>query len=666
MSFVLWIIILEDIPREIFSAIQEEYSNSRQFCDGDIYRSLRHHQLNRNINEAGKWQARLSASKRKDVRQLHERYPHLTEAFDSLLPVIGLWAAVEIGTFHRILTLRCPEVMCNMLPSNHCHAHIHQEMVHYLHHVGRIWRQILSNEHLAFVDPATVAFLETLAPKFSTQDSAAVRRAMHDRVIFPQISREITRGQILNRILETPERIPSLFTFFEDTKYLEPCAKALKFLLPPIQPRSTSSLRDTFSRHFSVRQSPSIPIQKSEQVYASLHVDSPRIGGWLAYRQLWLFAMRHFPDLTDTIPRKDLRKPKPTQEGKRSSCIRFQLADLAHRLGYNSEQIHALRDEDPDRSMARTFLSQIRPTDIYDFSEEDRAGLVEHICEEIRRRSSVIRIETTPAYTTDEKGQPKSHRCGRPFEQNHRSDQPFLFCGRPFEQNHRSDQPFLFLGNIYGQIKMQRREHLTSFAFTRDIFMAFFGDNEDDDIFPESSEPPEDAPASPAKPSSHIASPSAAGPSSVIVRPRSENQDRRDSVFMASGFNSIHATRNACEIPTSSKASNIIQDHLKAINSTSQDHIILYCWRQQEYIVYDSESEFSFYSKVKDLTNKHFWFAVIKTPEKIKYVSMKNAWQEAQKYKVVFAGLKGKGGDYNNLPFTGDDLDHFLNYIDHL
>jgi Protein of unknown function (DUF3723) len=101
---------VQDIPQEIFSAIQEEYSNSRRFCDGDIYRSLRHHQLSRNINEAGKWQARLSASKRKDVRQLHERYPHLAEAFDSLLPVVGLWAAVEIGALHRILPIRCPEV----------------------------------------------------------------------------------------------------------------------------------------------------------------------------------------------------------------------------------------------------------------------------------------------------------------------------------------------------------------------------------------------------------------------------------------------------------------------------------------------------------------------------------------------------------------------------
>jgi Protein of unknown function (DUF3723) len=519
-------------------------------------------------------------------------------------------------------------------------------MVHYLHHIGRIWRQILSDEHLSFVDPASVTFLETLAPKFSIQDSAAVRRAMHDRILFPQISGEITRGQILNRILKIQERVPSLFTFFEDTKYLEPCAKALRFLLPPIPPRSTCSLRDTFSRHFVVRQSPTMPVQQSEQTYASVHVARARVGGWLAYRQLWLFAMRHFPDLTDTLPRKDLGKPKPTQEGKRSSGIRFQLADLAHRLGYDSDQIHALRGEDPDRTMARRFLTQIRPTELYDFSDEDRAGLVEHICEEVRRRSSVIRNQIFPTYTTDEEGQSKSHRCGRPFE-----------------QNHQSNQPFLFVGNIYGQIGMQRKGHLTSFAISRDIFIAFFGHDEHD-IFSESSKPRQDAPTSPIQMRLPSPSPPTADSTSA-VQPESLTQSQQDPLSsMGFTFNLIHLTKEACKIPTSSKASNVIQTHLKATNSTSPDRIILYLWRQREFIIYDSDSEFSFHSKMKDLANKQFWFAVVKTPEKIKYVSKNNAWYHAKKYTIVFAGPKSKGGDRDSLPYTGDDLDYFLNYID--
>jgi hypothetical protein len=68
--------------------------------------------------------------------------------------------------------------------------------------------------------------------------------------------------------------------------------------------------------------------------------------------------------------------------------------------------------------------------------------------------------------------------------------------------------------------------------------------------------------------------------------------------------------------------------------------------------------------KVKDLANKQFWFAIVKTPGRMKHVSYNNVWHQAKKYKV--AGPKGKGGDYRNLPYIDDDLDHFLDYIDQL
>ena len=34
---------------------------------------------------------------------------HLQCAFDHLLPFTGFWPALQIGTFHRLLSLRCPE-----------------------------------------------------------------------------------------------------------------------------------------------------------------------------------------------------------------------------------------------------------------------------------------------------------------------------------------------------------------------------------------------------------------------------------------------------------------------------------------------------------------------------------------------------------------------------
>ncbi len=108
-----------DIEANSKAAIREEYfeySNSRNFCDGDIFRNLRFHQQRNNANGSGKWLARLSESKRRDVTQLQKmanKFPEMTQlsvAFDQLLPDVGLWSALQLGTFHRLLTLKCPEV----------------------------------------------------------------------------------------------------------------------------------------------------------------------------------------------------------------------------------------------------------------------------------------------------------------------------------------------------------------------------------------------------------------------------------------------------------------------------------------------------------------------------------------------------------------------------
>lgn len=56
-----------------------------------------------------KWWARLTETKRKDLRQLlkDERY---AVAFDALLDWPGLWTTIKLGSLHRLLCLKCDEV----------------------------------------------------------------------------------------------------------------------------------------------------------------------------------------------------------------------------------------------------------------------------------------------------------------------------------------------------------------------------------------------------------------------------------------------------------------------------------------------------------------------------------------------------------------------------
>lgn len=101
-----------DLGDSLRKDIREDYSNSRNFCDGDIYRQIRSCQINQDNLGEGRWLARLSEAKRKDFKQLQRRdqVKQVAKALDSLLPYVGFWPDLQIGTFHRLLNLKCPEV----------------------------------------------------------------------------------------------------------------------------------------------------------------------------------------------------------------------------------------------------------------------------------------------------------------------------------------------------------------------------------------------------------------------------------------------------------------------------------------------------------------------------------------------------------------------------
>ena len=98
--------------------IREEYTNARNFCDGDIFRYLRYGQIEQDESEERRWLARLSEWKRKDLKQVQKRQElkPFNAMLDRLLPFIGFWPALQLGTFHRILNLKCPEVRLEVLP----------------------------------------------------------------------------------------------------------------------------------------------------------------------------------------------------------------------------------------------------------------------------------------------------------------------------------------------------------------------------------------------------------------------------------------------------------------------------------------------------------------------------------------------------------------------
>ncbi|KAI1537805.1 ATPase [Pyrenophora tritici-repentis] len=214
-----WIVRLfsSDTPKPLLVRIIESYSNEQKPSDGEIFRKIRLYHRENDQEAQKRWWSRLEKSKPKDLRQLFRR-PTLTVGFDALIDMPGLWPKLQLGALHRLLVLKCDE-----------------EMALYLDHVAKSWKRILQcgDTMLPFsaVDAFTVQSLELLAPKHSDIDKSLAIDLMECGKIFPSQNDRGIRKTLMENICNFPGVIPSLRTFFETLKYLEPLCEALKWLL---------------------------------------------------------------------------------------------------------------------------------------------------------------------------------------------------------------------------------------------------------------------------------------------------------------------------------------------------------------------------------------------------------------------------------------------------
>nr|KMM68932.1 hypothetical protein CPAG_05255 [Coccidioides posadasii RMSCC 3488] len=242
------------LPSSTKAAICEADSHELRFCHGDIYRQLRYHEMNGEIEEAARWKCRFSKSIRDDIDNFQRKHGRMAREFDRLLPFVGLWPGIELGAFHRWLHSKCDEAY-----------------VHYLQRMFDSWSSIFGDQEELFplLDHNTVFHLETLAPRHATRDAGKIRELMQGGRIFSMVRHDEDRRVILEQLLATDWRILSFKTFLQDTLYLEPCAKALRRLLPSKPP---GSLREAFFGSYTgVNQVPGeIRVQTRENSATSI------------------------------------------------------------------------------------------------------------------------------------------------------------------------------------------------------------------------------------------------------------------------------------------------------------------------------------------------------------------------------------------------------------
>lgn len=286
---------------------------------------------------------------------------------------------------------------------------------------------------MRLVDEITVKCLELRAPGISNEDARTVSAHVDNGSIFGAIINPSVRRSLLANILKQQQLIPSLHTFCEDTKYLEPCANAIKRLLGP-------SLKGT------VRSTMRAVFGQSLQGYADDCFEH-------RYRQLWAFAHRHFPELVNVAPRKELDRDKPTiKEPNPITWYRF--AQLALDLGFVSDPMLRLRSKKKLENALQDFMIPITEHIL------DRK-LVGKLVRQLRRtivtkRDSGPSTEK-PLIVDDKTDVDLRHRCGRPYEASQ-------------DEARRS----LYAQWIYDNSSANGR-YVTHHYVHRAIFRAFFG-----------------------------------------------------------------------------------------------------------------------------------------------------------------------------------------------
>lgn len=94
----------------IVQQIREEHSNAQPYCDGDIYRNVRHYERLGDVDSELKWRGRFSKGVHNELARMEKDFKRIRRALDKLIPFSGMWQALKLSYLGRWLSLKCPEV----------------------------------------------------------------------------------------------------------------------------------------------------------------------------------------------------------------------------------------------------------------------------------------------------------------------------------------------------------------------------------------------------------------------------------------------------------------------------------------------------------------------------------------------------------------------------
>lgn len=345
------LISLIEMPASTSAHIRRYYKGHRAISDGEKYLRIRFFERERNQERERVWRGLLSKNKAKYLNQIL-RNPWLREVLDELEPFRSWWKDFQLGSFPRILSWRCSQVRARAPTPVEC-AKRGQEIQHYLSQIREMWYD-MTDGNGAMCDEATIVKLQGLAPRWSALDRSTIENLFNKNEVFVRVRDPDLRAQILARVLSVEGIILSFQTFFKHTRKLGPIMLQLRDLFPAgelfpprapsdLLPRSLPSVRDVLlQKCYKPSRTNRCLLQYSEfdERYIELR-NSPLYSYW----QLCLHLLRQ-PYL-----------------GYPPCAVR--LGHLARRLGFETDEISRLNQQDPDASAIRSHLHREKPKALF-------------------------------------------------------------------------------------------------------------------------------------------------------------------------------------------------------------------------------------------------------------------------------------------------------------
>ncbi|CAG8416235.1 unnamed protein product [Penicillium salamii] len=431
-----WVLSI-DIGADLKCSLIEEYSNENVPSDGEIYWKIRQYESENDEKSRQRWFVRLSKNKQMRLDQLdNKRNRDLRRGFNQLLQIRGLWlSGLRISMFHRVIAATAIE-----------------EILSYLDHIYETYLFFVNGDKnsLKRIESDTINSIHLMAPGHSSKDSIMLRGMILSGQVFGAFN-EHERTAIWSRLESFHGIIPSLYTFFEDFKYLEACSHCVKqiFNVPAV------SIKDTMKHSYTPKPTAEnlFPVQDSEKSFSYHRIDLNECFD-MAYRQIWLFAMRNYLLIPRVTESEDKLLAKPGLIKPDAQTL-YNMAMLASTLGFQSSEIQDILINSPDRQTALCALLQARKPGQYVYEPSQIESLVTRIVECFSAAAAVDTSQPPPIILADSLVDSRA-RCGIPRFKTHNQDKASLFPAIIHRDGPKSD-------------------NVTTLFVRRCVYFAFFG-----------------------------------------------------------------------------------------------------------------------------------------------------------------------------------------------